>query len=142
MKTNETISDMYMRFQTIQHDLMALGVKFTQFELVTRILNSLTTEWERKVLVIEEANNLSELKVEELIRNLMSYEANLQARKEANQEKKNIAFQANDENSDLEEDEIVFIAKNYNKFKKFKQMTKFRNRGNSNSKTTYLTSIK
>ena len=31
MKQNETIVDMYSRFQTIQHDLMALGVKFTDF---------------------------------------------------------------------------------------------------------------
>jgi len=142
MKPNETVSDMYMRFQTIQHDLMVLGVQFTQFGLVTRILNSLTNEWERKVLVIEEANNLSVLRVKELIGNLMPYEANLQARKEANQEKKNMAFQASNENSDLEEDEVVFIAKNYNKFKKFKKMTKFRNGRNSNSNSTDQTSIK
>ena len=84
MKQNETIVDTYSRFQTIQHDLMALGVKFTDFDLVSRILNSLTLDWERKVLAIEEANDLSTLKVEELIGNLMSYEANLQARKEQN----------------------------------------------------------
>ena len=125
MKPNETIVDMYSRFQTIQHDLMALGVKFTNFDLVSRILNSLSQEWERKVLAIEEANDLSTLLVEELIGNLMSYEANLQARKEQNVEKKSIAFPAINENSDLDEEEIVFIAKNYNKFKKFRKMTKF-----------------
>ena len=81
MKPNETIVDMYSRFQTIQHDLLALGVKFTNFDLVSRILNSLSQEWERKVLAIEEANDPSTLLVEELIGNLMSYEANLQARK-------------------------------------------------------------
>ena len=35
MKANESIIDMYARFQTIQHDLIALGVKFTDFDLVT-----------------------------------------------------------------------------------------------------------
>ena len=82
MKSNESIMDVYSRFQTIQHDLMALGVTFTDFDIVSRILNSLTNEWKRKVFAIEEANDLSILKVEELICNLMSYEANLQARKE------------------------------------------------------------
>ena len=92
MKPNESVIDMYSRFQTIQHDLMALGVKFTDFDLVSRILNSLTNVWEWKVLAIEEANDLSDLKVEELIGNLMSYEANLQARKDLAQEKRSIAF--------------------------------------------------
>ena len=49
IKQNETIVDMYSRFQTIQHDLMALGVKFSDFDLVSRILNSLTSNWERKL---------------------------------------------------------------------------------------------
>ena len=35
MKQNETIIDMYSRFHSIQHDLMALGVKFTDFDLVS-----------------------------------------------------------------------------------------------------------
>ena len=35
MKPNESIIDMYSRFQTIQHDLMALGVKFTDFDLLS-----------------------------------------------------------------------------------------------------------
>ena len=73
---------------------MALGVKFTDLDLVSRILNTLTSGWERNVLAIEEANDLSTLKVEELIGNLMSYEANLQTRKELNSEKMSIAFPA------------------------------------------------
>ena len=140
MKQNESIVDMYSRFQTIQHDLMALGVEFTNFDLISRILNSLTPEWERKVLAIEEANDLSTLLVEELIGNLMSYEANLQARKEQNIEKKCIAFPTINENSDLDEEEIVFITKNYNKIKKFRKMTKFQKGGKFNSSNQ--TSIK
>ena len=82
MKQNESTVDMYYRFQTIQHDLMAFRVKFTNFDLISRILNSLTPEWERKVLAIVEANDLSTLLVEELIGNLMFYEANFPVRKE------------------------------------------------------------
>jgi hypothetical protein len=35
MKANVSIIDIYARFQTIQHDHMALGVKFIYFNLVT-----------------------------------------------------------------------------------------------------------
>ena len=69
MKQNESTVDMYSRFQTIQHDLMALGVKFINFDLISRILNSLNPERERKVLAIEKANKVSTLLVEELIEN-------------------------------------------------------------------------
>jgi len=85
-------------------------------------LNALTNELERKVLAIEEANDLSDLKVEELIGNLMSYEANLQARKALAQEKRSIAFQVNnDDDSDLKEEEVVFFAKKSQQVPKIQQ---------------------
>lgn len=46
----------------------------------------------KKSLAIIDTNDLSQLKIKELVGNLMSCEANLQARKEQNKEKKNIAF--------------------------------------------------
>ena len=67
MKQDESISDMYSRFQDIYHSLLGLGEKYTDFDIVSKILNSLTDEWERKVLAIEEANDLSTMKPEELI---------------------------------------------------------------------------
>ena len=73
MKQNE----MYSRFQDILHALIGLGEKYSDFDIVSKVLNSLTDDWERKVLAIEEANDLSITKPEELIGNLMSYEVNL-----------------------------------------------------------------
>ena len=70
----------------------------------------------------------------------MFHEANLQARKEQNSKKKNIAFSATNEDSDLDEEEILFIAKNYNKFKKIRKMTRFQKGEISTS--TNQTSIK
>src|SRR5574338_697182 len=90
MKQDESINDMYSRFQDIYHSLLALGEKFTDFDIVSKILNSLTDEWERKVLAIEESNDISTIKLEELIGNLMSYEVNLQARRAQAQDKKTI----------------------------------------------------
>src|SRR5574338_332479 len=90
MKQGESISEMYSRFQDIYHSLLALEVTFTESDVVSKILNSLTDEWERKVLAIEEANDISTIKTEELIGNLMSYEVNLQARRAQAQDKKTI----------------------------------------------------
>ena len=117
MKPNETINDMYSRFQTIHHALIGLGQKYSDFDVVSTVLHSLTSEWEGKVLAIEEANDLSVMKPDELIGNLMSYEANLQARKEQKEEKKNVAFHVEkDENeSDSEDEDLAFIAKGFKK---------------------------
>lgn len=79
---NESISDMYSCLQDNTHPLMQLSESISKFDIVSKILNSLTNEWEWKVLAIEEANDLSKLKVEELIGNLMSYEVSLLVRKQ------------------------------------------------------------
>ena len=78
-------------------------------------------EWERKVLAIEEANDLSAMKPEELIGNLMSYEVSLQAKKAQVQDKKNLAFHAEKEDSDSDKEDIAFVAKNFRKFLKYRK---------------------
>ena len=65
MKQNETINEMYSRFQDIFHPLLALGETISDFDIVSKILNSLTNNWEWKVLAIEEASDISTLKPEE-----------------------------------------------------------------------------
>ena len=80
MKENETINDMCSRFQDIYHSLVGVGKKYSDFDTISKILNSLTEEWKRNFLAIEEANDISKITPEELIGNLMSYEVNLQAK--------------------------------------------------------------
>ena len=71
MRLDETINDMYSRFQDIYHSLLALGEKYSDFDTVSKILYSLTEEWKRKVLAIEEANDISKITPKELIGNLI-----------------------------------------------------------------------
>ena len=76
-------------------------------------------------MAIEEANDLSTIKPEELIENLMSHEVNLQAKRVQVQDKKNIAFHAEEEkDEDLDEEDLAFIAKNFKKFLKFRKNNK------------------
>lgn len=115
---------MYSRFQDIHHALIGLGERYTDFDIVSKVLNSLTDEWERKVLAIEEANDLSTMKPEELIGNLMSYEVNMQAKKDQAQERKNVAFHAEKEESESEDEDLAFIAKNFKKFLRYRKGNK------------------
>ena len=133
MKQDESINNMYSRFQDIYHSLLGLGEIFYDFDIVSKILNSLTDKWERKVLAIKEANDLSTMKPEELIGNLMSYEVNLQAKKVQAQDKKNLAFQAEQDDSDSDEEDMAFIAKNFKKFLKFRKNNKGKSYKNDSS---------
>ena len=59
------------------------------------------------------------MKPEELIGNLMSYEVNLQAKKVQAQDKKNLASQA--EKDDSDEEDTTLNAKNFKIFLKLKK---------------------
>src|SRR5574338_505254 len=136
MNTNESISDMYCRFQDIVHSLIALGKSFSKEEQVRKILNSLTPEWDQKTLAIEEANDISLMKIEELIGNLMSYEVQLQGRRENKAtEKKSLAFNATTEDSEPDSDEkISFMTRNFRKFLKYRKMNNYKRNDQRNSR--------
>ena len=74
MQPSETIGDMYTRFTDVVNSLRALGKCFSDFELVNKILRSLSKKWDSKVTAIQEAKNLNNLPLEELIGSLMTYE--------------------------------------------------------------------
>ena len=96
MKENETISEMITRFIDITNFLVALGKEYTQVEKIRKILRALTSDWEKKTTVIEEANDLSTMSLENLIGNLMAYEVQFEDRKKDEQQlqskKKVLAF--------------------------------------------------
>ena len=110
MKENETISEMVTRFTDITNSLASLGKEYTQVEKVRKILRALTPDWEKKTTVIEEANDLSTMLLENLIGNLMVYEVQLEDRKKDEQQslskKKELAFHASldTDNSDKDEE--------------------------------------
>ena len=74
MKENEIISEMITRFTDITNSIVALGKEYTQVAKVRKILRVLTSDWEKKITAIEEANDLSIMSLEILIGNLMAYE--------------------------------------------------------------------
>ena len=74
MKPNESIVEMFTRFTDVVNDLEGLGKRVSEQDKVYKILRCLPPKWNSKTEAIEEAKNLKELPLEELIGSLMTYE--------------------------------------------------------------------
>jgi len=77
MKDDETIEEMYSRFQTLVSGLQILKKSYVASDHVSKILRSLPTRWRPKVTAIEEAKDLSTLSVEDLVSSLKFHEISL-----------------------------------------------------------------
>jgi len=134
MKDKETIAEMFTRFTDITNSLIALGKKYSQVEMVRKLLRALTSDWEKKTTAIEEANDISKLTVEDLIGNLMAYEVQLEDRKKDDEPKnKSLAFKASENEEDTDSDEEDEIALFTRKFRKYLKKGKFKNSSFKNS---------
>nr|CAN82236.1 hypothetical protein VITISV_025677 [Vitis vinifera] len=97
-------------FIVIVNELEALGKTYTEVEKVMKILRSLPKKWETKVTVIQEANDLTKLSLEELIGSLITCEIELYNHQRVEENEKSIAFMAlinddEEEESESESDE-------------------------------------
>ncbi|GKV17229.1 hypothetical protein SLEP1_g27762 [Rubroshorea leprosula] len=106
MKQNESIKEMYTRFNDIVTNLKALGKVYPNQALVRKILRSLPKVWETKKTTIKEVKNLNTLKLDDLNGNLMTYEIDIQVGGEVEvvEKKKNVAFKASSQKEESEDD--------------------------------------
>ena len=74
MSSNESIGDMFHRFNVIVISLKSLGKKLTIAEQVQKILRSLPQMWEAKVMAIREAKDLETLQIDQLMGSLLTHE--------------------------------------------------------------------
>ena len=86
MKPNVTIFEMFTRFMDAVNGLEGLGNRVSEEEKVYKILRCLSPKWNSKMEAIEEAMNLKELSLEQLIGSLMTYEMKI-ARQEKEMQK-------------------------------------------------------
>ena len=110
-----------------------LGEKTEDSKVVQKILRSLPESFRAKVTAIEESKDLDEIKVQELIGSLQTYELSL-----SNQRKSksfalktiNERVEAHDSSDeDVVEKDVAYLAKNFRKFLKFKNNEKFGDKG-------------
>ena len=125
MKPNESIVEMFTMFTDVVNGLEGLGKRVSEQDKVSKILRCLPPKWNSKTEAIEEAKNLKELPLEELIGSLMTYEMKIARRENEMQEeskKKSIALKAQEEKVVEEaklsnmEDDIALITKRMQKF--------------------------
>ena len=102
MEPNESISNMFTRFTDIINSLKSLDKDYTNFELVQKFLRSLPRSWESKITIIQEAKDLNNLPLDELLGSLVTYELsqNQSAEEKDSRKKRTLALKVTDESKD------------------------------------------
>ena len=80
---------MFTRFTDITNNLKSLGKMYTKEEMVRKILRCLLkNKWDPKVTTIEEAQDLKNLAIDDLLGKLLTHEIHLQEDEEEAQPKR------------------------------------------------------
>ncbi|VFQ59807.1 unnamed protein product [Cuscuta campestris] len=122
MKENEKIDEMFKRFSKIVNDLHALKKTYTDKELVRKILRSLTPEWRSKSDVIQASIGITNVTIDGLRVNLITYESTILFPSLGEQKKKRIALKASTsqepamEESRNEDNKFGLVIKKFHKF--------------------------
>lgn len=77
MLVQETISEFNVLIRDVSNDSLTLRVPMNDEKFVRKILRSLPERYEMKIIAIEKVHDLSQMKVDELIRSVMTYELSL-----------------------------------------------------------------
>jgi hypothetical protein len=122
MLEEETFKKFYNKVSDLRNSMVSLGKQISNVKLIQKILRSLPERFRIKVTTIEESKDLEEMKIEELVGSLQTYEYFLPPVRKA----KTIAFKASkkksrvssNEDFDIDEDAVTMLAKNFERFMK------------------------
>ncbi|WJX62830.1 hypothetical protein P8452_47785 [Trifolium repens] len=105
MKDDESIQDFHLSLLDIANSFEALGEKMSDEKLSRKLLRSLPKRFDMKVTTIEEAHDISTMKMDELVGSLQTFEIVLNER--GDKKNKSIAFVTNtdDDNVQCEDSE-------------------------------------
>ena len=132
---DESFDSFYSKLNEVVIGKFNLGEKMEDSKVVRKILHSLSENFYAKVTTIEESKDLDEIKVQELIGSLQTYELLLPNQRNS----KSLALKTINErleahnslNKDVVEKDVAYLAKNFRKFLKFKNGGKLVIKGNS-----------
>jgi hypothetical protein len=125
MLKEETFGEFYTKISNLRNSMVSLGKSISDVKLIRKILRFLPERFWIKVTTIEESKDLEEMKIEELVGSLQTYEYSFPPFRKA----KTIALKASktskkktrvsyDEDSDIDEDAVAMLAKNFERFMK------------------------
>jgi hypothetical protein len=74
MLEEETFGEFYSKMSDLRNSMVSLGKPISDVKLIRKILRSLPERFRIKVTTIEESKDLEEMKIEELVGSLQTYE--------------------------------------------------------------------
>ncbi|XP_075074448.1 uncharacterized protein LOC142162046 [Nicotiana tabacum] len=119
MKEGESIEDMFTRFSKIISDLKTFGKPYSSGDQVRKILRSLPTTWQTKVVTVE-SQDLNKLSYDELRGELIAFKKTHLKKTNQEEKKKTVAFKATTEIADNDindvpealQEEIAMMSRN------------------------------
>ncbi|XP_075079812.1 uncharacterized protein LOC107768901 [Nicotiana tabacum] len=118
MKEGEYIEEMFVRFSKIISDLKAFGKPYTSGDQVRKILRSLPTTWQTKVVTLE-SQDLNKLSYDELRGELIAFERTHLKKTNQEEKMKIVAFKTSTEMVENEiddpealQEEIAMMSRN------------------------------
>ena len=131
MSKDESFDSFYGKLNEVIIGKFNLGENMEDSKIVRKILQSLPESFRAKVTAIEESKDLDEIKIQELIGSLQTYELSLPSQRKS----KSLALKTINErveaqdSSDEDEKDVVYLVKNFRKFLKCKKNGKFVKKG-------------
>ena len=124
MSEDEFFESFYSKPNEVVVSKFNLGEKTKDFKIVRKILWSLPESFRAKVAAIEESKDLDDIKVQELIGSLQTYELSLPTQRKS----KSLALKTINErlevhdssDEDVVDKDVAYLVKNFRKFLKFK----------------------
>jgi hypothetical protein len=129
MLEEETFGEFYSKMSDLRNSMVSLGKPISDVKLIRKIIRSLPKRFRIKVTTIEESKDLEEIKIEELVGSLQTYELSLPPVKKL----KTIALKASkkkveassEDDSEEEEKTVAMLAKNFRRLMRDDQFKKF-----------------
>ena len=133
MSEDESFDSFYSKLNEVVIGKFNLGEKMEDSKVVRKILRSLPENFRAKVTTIEESKDLDDIKVQELVGSLKTYELSLPTQRKSKSlalKTINERIEAHDSlDEDVVEKDVAYLAKNFCKFLKFKNSGKFGDKG-------------
>ncbi|XP_075103247.1 uncharacterized protein LOC142177969 [Nicotiana tabacum] len=119
MKEGESIEEIFARFSKIISDLKAFGKPYTSCDQVRKILRSLPTTWQTKVVTLE-SQDLNKLSYDELRGELIAFEKTYLRKTSQEEKQKIVTFKASteiaenkiDDDPEALQEEIAMLSRN------------------------------
>ena len=130
MSKDESFDSFYSKLNEVVVNKFNLGEETKDSKIVRMILWSLPESFRAKVIAIEESKDLYDIKVQELIGFLQTYELSLPTQRKSKSLALNERLEIHNAlDEDVVDKDVAYLVKNFRKFLKFKNKGKFGDKG-------------